>query len=346
MPGSAPSHSSGLTVEQIGETALIERLRARVGAPPSNILIGIGDDAAVMEPPRGEVAVVTTDALVEDVHFRRGWTDARTIGAKAVAVTVSDLAAMGATPNVLLLSLALPATLPVRDFDALVDGVLAEAGRGGSALVGGNIARSTGPLVIDVTAIGSVGRRRVLRRSGGRAGDELYLTGSIGAAAAGLAILTAGKPRASLDAAALECVRRYEHPEPRLRCGRVVGASRSATACIDLSDGLADAVRQLAGASGAGAFIDAGAIPIADGAPTWLGGDDPVMAAISGGEDYELLFAVPPRRRRSFLGAMARCRPVPVTRIGVLTRDRDLRITIAGQTTAIPEGFRHFRPAG
>ena len=335
MSGSAPSPHSGPTVEDAGESALVERLRARVGPPPSNILIGIGDDAAVMEPARGELSVLTSDALVEDVHFKRAWTDATTIGAKAVAVTLSDLAAMGARPAVILLSLALPSGLPLADFDALIDGVVSEGDQAGATLIGGNITRSPGPLVVDVTAIGSVGRRRVLRRSGARAGDELYVTGSIGGAAAGLALLTSGASRASLDAPALECIRRYEHPEPRLRCGHVIGSSRSASACIDLSDGLSDAVRQLAAASGTGAIVNADAVPVAAGVSD-------VMRAISGGEDYELLFAVPPRRRRAFLGAMTRCRPLVATRIGSLTRERDLRVIVGDRTIDLPRGFRHF----
>lgn len=335
MSGSAPSPASGPTVEDAGESALVERIRARVGAPPSDILVGIGDDAAVMEPARGELSVVTTDALVEDVHFKRAWTDARTIGAKAVAVTVSDLAAMGATPVAILLSLALPSELPLADFDALIDGVVDEGDRAGGTLIGGNITRSPGPLVVDVTAMGRVGRRRILRRSGGRAGDELYVTGPIGAAAAGLALLSAGSLRAGMDAAHSECIRRYEHPEPRLRCGRVVGSSRSASACIDLSDGLADAVRQLASASGTGAVVNADAVPLGPGVSD-------VMAALVGGEDYELLFAVPPRRRRAFLGAMTRCRPLQATRIGSLTRERDMRIAIGDEAIELPAGFRHF----
>src|SRR6187399_978355 len=174
----------------LGEHALIARVRERAAQTPSSstIIIGIGDDAAVIEPARGELEVITTDALVEHVHFRRDWTAARSIGVKAVAVNLSDLAAMGATPRVILLSLILPPTLPIEDFDALVDGVVATATAAGAVLVGGNIARSPGPLVVDVTAMGAVGRRRLLTRSRGKAGDELYVTGTIGGAATGLAI--------------------------------------------------------------------------------------------------------------------------------------------------------------
>ena len=331
------------TIATLGEHALIARIRDRVARTSSpSIVIGIGDDAAVIEPARGELEVVTTDALVEQIHFRRDWTSARSIGAKAVAVNLSDLAAMGATPRAILLSLILPASLLVEDFDALVEGAVAEAAAAGASLVGGNISQSPGPLVVDVTAMGSVGRRRVLRRSGGRPGDVLYVTGTVGGAAAGLALLASGANRAALTPAELACVERHERPSPRVRCGRLVAAARAASACMDLSDGLADAARQLATASGTGVVIEAESVPLSAGAEKWLG-PDPMSAALAGGEDYELLFAVPPRRRRAFEAAMARCRPVGATRVGRLTREKDLILERAGQRTALNIGFRHFQ---
>jgi hypothetical protein len=173
--------TGGLTVADAGERELVARVRARAGTPPSFVPIGIGDDAAVIDPPRGALDVVTTDVLVEGVHFRRDWTAPEAIGAKAVAVNFSDLAAMGAAPRVVLLSLVLPPSLPLGEFDALIDGVVTACADAGAALVGGNMARSPGPLIIDITAIGAAKRRRVLTRSGGRAGDALYVTGAVGA---------------------------------------------------------------------------------------------------------------------------------------------------------------------
>ena len=297
-----------------------------------------------MEPARGELEVVTTDAFVEQIHFRRDWTPARSIGAKAVAVNLSDLAAMGATPRAILLSLILPDQLTVADFDALLDGAVSESTAAGASLIGGNISRSPGPLVVDVTAMGSVGRRRALLRSGGRPGDELYVTGTVGGGAAGLAILLSGASRAALSAEDLALVERYERPSARVRCGRLVAASRSANACMDLSDGLADAVRQVAEASGAGAIVEAARVPLSAGAGRWLGkgGMEPIEAAMAGGDDYELLFAVPPRRRRAFQAAMLKCRPVAATLIGRLTRERDLRLAREGGAATLNFGFRHF----
>ena len=351
------------TIADAGEHDLIARVRARAGSPPSFVPIGIGDDAAVVEPARGMLDVITTDALVEHVHFRRDWTDARSIGTKAVTVNLSDLAAMGATPRVILLSLILPPAMALSDFDALIDGAVSASTAAGASVVGGNISRSPGPLVVDVTAMVSVGRRRVMTRGGGRAGDELYVTGTVGGAAAGLAILQSGVDRASLSEAEAASVARYERPEARLRCGRVIAGSRSASACMDLSDGLADAARQIAEASGTGVTLDAESIPLgvrpsSDPVQTLLRpssdlghlgharvspGPDPVLdAALTGGEDYELLFAVRPRRRRAFLGAMAKCRPLQATLVGRLTKDPAVVLARGTEQTTLNSGFRHF----
>jgi thiamine-monophosphate kinase len=332
------------SVADVGERALIERLRARAGTPPAWVTLGIGDDAAVVEPARGALDVFTTDSLVEGVHFRRDWTSPRDIGHKALAVSLSDLAAMGASPRVVLLSLALPPDLSVADFDDLIDGVVTLAARVKAALVGGNLARSPGPLVVDTTAVGTVRRRRVLARGGGRAGDHLYVTGVLGGAAAGLGLLAGAADRALLDAAELACIERYERPDARLRCGVIVGRNRAASACVDLSDGLADGARQIARASGTGVVIDADAVPVHPGARAWAdrAGREPLALALSGGEDYELLFAVPPRRRSRFLGAVRRCPDITVTRVGQLTAGQDACLRRGARLEPLDAGFTHF----
>lgn len=344
MPGSTntapPSPSS---VAGLGERGLLARLRDRIPPPPPWVAIGVGDDAAVLEPARNHLEVATTDILVEGVHFDRRLSAPAAIGHKAMAVNVSDLAAMGAEPRAALLSLVLPDRLAVSEFDALLDGVLAACVRYRVALVGGNLSRSPGPLVVDVTALGVVRRRRVLGRSGARPGDELYLSGSIGAGAAGLEWLQASAPAAPPEPAAA-MVERYRCPEPRVRLGAIVGRSRAASACVDLSDGLADAVRQIAQASGVGVTLDADAIPVEPGAREWFArqGRDPLAAALAGGEDYELVFAVPGRRRRAFLAAARAAGEAPVTRIGAVTGGPDLTLVRNGRAEALPDGFAHF----
>jgi thiamine-monophosphate kinase len=321
----------------MGEHALIARLRLRVAPPPDGIVISIGDDAAVIEPGRNQLAVLTTDSLIEDVHFRRAWSSPADIGHKALAVNLSDLAAMGARPRATLLSLALPPDLPLADFDGLLEGLLALADAAGAPLVGGNISRSPGPLMVDVTVMGDGHRRKILRRAGGRPGDELWVTGQLGGAAAGLGLLERG---ATLDEDGLDAVARWRRPEPRWRCGVAVARSGGAAACVDLSDGLADAARQLAEASGTGVELQAGDLPIHPAAVSLE--DAGLQAALSGGEDYELLFAVRPRFRRRFLGAMRRQKGLPVARVGLLTAGREATLMRDGVPSGLAAGFAHF----
>jgi thiamine-monophosphate kinase len=335
---STPSNVAGA-----GEHALIERIRRRLPAAPPWVVVGVGDDAAVVEPVRNTMDVFTADALVEGVHFDRAFTPPSAIGHRALAVNLSDLAAMGAEPRVALLSLALPASLPVADLEAIVDGLLGLAARHQVHLVGGNITRSPGPLVLDVTAVGSVRRRRVLTRAGARPGDEVWVSGALGAAAAGLAMLQAGPVPADTEAQA--CAAAYLTPEPRVRLGTLLGRNRAATSCIDLSDGLADGAAQLAAASGVGLVLDAGALPVPEAARRWWAarGDDAVTRATGGGDDYELLFTVSRRRRSRFTHVRRLAGGLPLTRIGRVTDDRQVRLEREGVSAPLAAGYEHFR---
>jgi thiamine-monophosphate kinase len=331
-----------MTVSDCTERELIARIREQLPPPPDWMIVGIGDDAAVVEPERNRVEVLSVDAIVEGVHFDRAFTPPDAIGHRALAVNLSDLAAMGADPRLALLSLALPDALALADFDAIVGGLAALARRYRVHVAGGNLTRSPGPLVIDVTVAGSVKRRRALLRSGARAGDELYVSGTIGAAAAGLQMLRARDKLATTEDTS--CIQHYLYPEPRVRLGSLLGRNRAASACMDLSDGLADAVRQVAEASGVGAAIDAGALPIDPAARRWFEqcGVDGVHEALAGGDDYELLVAVRPRTRRR-LAAAHRHGDVPLTRVGTCTADRALVVRRSGADEPLPHGFSHFR---
>ncbi len=315
-------------IADFGEHALIERIRSRLSTAPSFVVVGIGDDAAVIEPERNALEVITTDSQVEGVHFDLAFTGPLDVGHKALAVNLSDVAAMGAAPRVALLSLILPPAWPVAHLDALVDGMVALARRSKVSIVGGNIARSPGPLIVDVTVTGTVHRRRVLTRADARVGDDLYVSGTLGGAALGLRMLRVNHGDSSLAAG------RYRRPEPRLRLGMLLGRNRAARACVDLSDGLADGIRQIGSASGVGAVIDASAIPVEPGAS--------MEDALSGGEDYELLFAVAPKLRRRLEGVRRLTKDVAVTRIGRLTADRRFLLERGGTTEELPRGFTHF----
>ena len=338
-----------MSVAELGEHALLERIRARVPAAPPWVTVGVGDDAAVAEPARGTLDVITADALVEGVHFDLAFTTPGDLGFKVLAIGLSDLAAMGATPRMAVLSLTLPATLRVADVEALLDALLELAARHKVALVGGNITRSPGPLIVDLTAIGSVRRRRVLSRAGARLGDELHVSGTIGAAAAGLQHLRTatplGRDRVEGQAAMDRCRQRFLRPEPRVRLGTLIGRTRAASACIDLSDGLADGVRQLAAASGVGAVIEANAVPIDPEARRWFEqeGIDPLRAALRAGEDYELLFTVPRKLRSRYRAVRRLTGSLQITRIGVITKEGAVLLHGAAGDTPLPTGFDHFK---
>jgi thiamine-monophosphate kinase len=335
----------GDTVGALGERALIARIAARIPPAPPFVVVGIGDDAAVVEPVRNALEVLTTDCLVEGVHFDQAFARAADIGHKALAVNLSDLAAMGAAPRVALLSLVLPPAWPVANVDALLDGMIGLADRARISIIGGNIARSPGPLMVDVTATGSVHRRRVLTRAGARSGDELYVTGTLGGSAAGLRLLRDQRAHAAANASAAalrgaadkppgSLVIRCLRPEPRSRFGVMLGRNQAARACVDLSDGLADGVRQIGEASGLGAIIDADALPIEEGAT--------LLDALAGGEDYELLFAVSPRLRSRLNHVRRLVKDLRVTRIGRLTGDPAMLLNRSGRTEDLPTGFAHF----
>jgi thiamine-monophosphate kinase len=347
VPLTTPGSQAAVLASGLGERALIGRILSRFPTPRFPFIVGIGDDAAVVKPERGALQVLTTDALVEGVHFERRYSSLADVGYRALAANVSDIAAMGAAPRLALLSLMLPAWVAVEDVEAIADGVAEMAREAGVELAGGNVTRTTGPLVVDLTVIGAVRPRKFLTRGGGRPGDMLYVSGTLGAAAAGLDWLRTSEPGpAGLpdDPLLASCVVRYRRPAPRLRLGTLLGRTRTATACMDLSDGLADGVRQMAEACGSGARIDAARLPIDAAARRWFTeqGADPVIASIASGDDYELLFAVPARRGRRVAAVERLARGLPLTYIGDLTADPAVSLLRNGRTEVLPTGFSHF----
>ena len=274
----------------LGEFDLIERYFARDGGqsgvrpgPRPDVLLGVGDDAALLAVPPGRVLVAATDTLVEGRHFLPG-TPADSVGHQALAVNLSDLAAMGAEPAWALLSLSLPA--PDEDWLAsFAAGLHRLAGRHGVALVGGDTVR--GPLVVTVTALGLVEPDRALRRSGARAGDRLYVSGWPGEAAAGLEALRRGATTADEEA----LIRRCRYAEPRVALGRALGDC--ASAAMDVSDGLLGDLAKLCRASGVGARIDLERLPVSAALAGRHSRGQGERFVLSGGDDYELLFTVP-----------------------------------------------------
>ena len=358
-----------MLVSQFGERRLLARIQSRfekIDRHSAHVVVGIGDDAAVVAPRRNTQTVLTTDAQVEGVHFDRRFSSPEDIGFRSLAVNVSDIAAMGATTRWALVSLVLPDATAVAEVDGIVEGIVQLAETLGMAVIGGNLTRSPGPLMIDITATGEVAARRVLTRSGGRPGDALYVSGTIGAAAAGLEMLKAAtglKPGPSGVQEGLDllkasgegpgfspgniCIDRYRRPEPRARLGVAIAQARAARAAIDLSDGLADAAVQLADASNCGVEIDASILPIEVSARDWWSarGADPVVSALSGGDDYELLIAVPSAWGGRLRHATTRVSKPSLTRVGRLTKAAGTCVLLRdGRPESLPGGFDHFGP--
>ncbi len=303
------------------------------------VLLGVGDDAAVLSPSPGKVLVATTDALIDGVHFDRRVFSAPAVGHKALAVNLSDIAAMGARARWLLCSLVLPEGLGRRWLSAAARGMATLCREQGVSLVGGNI--SSGPRIeLHLTLLGEVKPTDLLRRSGARPGDAVWVSGSLGDAALGLAQLRArGTPPSRPNL----LQQRQLRPTARTALGRALGERHLASACIDVSDGLALDLRRLAEASGVGARIVLDRLPRSRAAVTALARhEDPWAAPVGGGEDYELLFTVPQRRARAF-EAWAKKSGEPVRCIGEITRGAHLHFVAPDGKAYRPprEGHRH-----
>jgi thiamine-monophosphate kinase len=333
------------TVSDLGETALIERLSTIChGHPAPDVLVGIGDDAAVLRIDDSRALLATCDIQVENVHFRRDLIDAYRLGRRAIAVNVSDIAAMGGTPEHGLVSLAFPARFPAEEFEEIFRGAHEAARDSGAFIVGGNLSRSPRGLVIDVFLLGSAHPSRILTRTGARPGDGLYVTGNLGASAAGADLLLAfGRPVAAgfagLVAAHLE-------PKPRLAEGRRIAASGLATAMIDVSDGLAADVCRICEGSRVGVELDLAQIPVSQDVTRAAGrtGRDPLGYVLHGGEDYELLFTVPPAASGE-IERLTSTFDVAARRIGTVLEAHAGRwlVDAAGRRTPLcAEGWDHF----
>ena len=318
-----------------GEFELIARYFANLGARRADVRIGVGDDGAVLMPPASRELVAVTDTLVEGVHFPVG-SSAASLGHRAFAVNLSDLAAMGAEPAWGLLAL----TMPDSNGEWLTQFSRAAGDlcrRHGVALVGGDTTR--GPLSMTVTMIGIVPIGVALERKGAQAGDAIFVSGTPGDAAAGLA-LEQGKLHVADPMSAQILRDRFLFPTPRCDIG--VALRGLASACIDVSDGLGGDLEKLCTASGCGAEMDAAALPVSDALMAAVGRELAREYSLTGGDDYELLFTVPLAR----LGAMTNAIAMglgPVTRIGSLVSGSGVRVLTRGGVTQFSgAGFDHF----
>jgi thiamine-monophosphate kinase len=327
-----------------GEDALVRLFAGRpLGRLGGGVLLGPGDDTAAVRPPSGARLLLTTDLLAEGVHFRRAWAPAGDLGWKLAAVNVSDIAAMGGRPLWALLAVALPPGLDAAFAAGVARGLRSAARRFGFALIGGDTCASSAGAFLSLTLVGRAGPR-LLTRAGARPGDRLFVTGHLGASVLGLAALDGRGARRS--PAFRTCARRHLRPEPRLAFGAALARGRLATAAIDVSDGLSRDLTRLCTASGAGAVVQAGALPLhpATRRAAALLGRDPVSGALHGGEEYELLFASRPRDEGK-VAALGRRLGLAVTPIGQITGRRGGVVVIdpdGRQRRLVPRTWEHF----
>lgn len=336
----------GLLLRDVGESRLIELLRRKHGGVALPGELPIGDDAAVVRVPGGR-AVLSTDLLIEGTHFSLGYFRPEEVGGRALSANLSDLAAMGADPVCYLVALAAPPGTPVATVDAIFRGMAVAAAASGIRLMGGDTCRGD-RLTLCLTVVGAVVRGKPVSRAGARPGDLLYVTGSPGWSRLGLALLRGGRPSRP-SGWRRQAMRAHLRPEARWREGRAAARSGAVAAMIDVSDGILTDLSHLLERDGLGAVLAEESFPVSRPfrAASAALGVDPLDAFLGGGEDYELLMAVRPARRASFLRA-ARAFPAGATRIGAVTKIPGIRVRRTDgswlEGTALPSGFGHFPP--
>jgi thiamine-monophosphate kinase len=338
----------GMGVGNPGEFELIRRLTSGLETRP-DVALGAGDDAAVLTPPPGAQLVVTCDAQVEGQHFTRESASPEEIGHKALAVNLSDMAAMGAQPLWALVSLLLPRELPTELMERMYAGMRALARRYSVAIVGGNVAATAGPLTVDITLIGACGQGQAITRAGGQPGDTLLVVGTLGAAAAGLLLSESMKiPEALPPETRARVHQALCAPEPLVAEGRALAAAHAVTAMLDVSDGLAADLGHLCARSGVGALIEAAALPV-DPAAEAIGRAlrrDPLALALYGGEDYTLLCAARPGAVERVADAVRSVGHVACVIGELMAPELGMRLrTPEGSIAPLePRGWDHLRP--
>jgi len=335
-------------IKELGESGLINRIAAAYGAGDPSIACGIGDDAAALRLTEHHLLLTTCDLLLEHVHFDLGLTDALSLGKKSLAVNLSDIAAMGGIPRFFLVSLGLPPHLPLRFVDDLYLGMMTLAGHYNTRLAGGDTNASPLQLVIDITVMGEIPPDQAIRRCGARGGDSIWVTGTLGDSSLGLNLLRRERENA-LRSPFKTLAARHLTPAPRVREGRMLAENHIASSMIDVSDGLLADLSRLLAASNKGATISLDRLPLSEDflhCPL-AGSERRIDYALSGGEDYELLFTASINREDELL-KLAKGFSVPFTKIGEITDAGGLVVLDSKhQPYDIWKlGFDHFSSAG
>lgn len=334
-----------MNLREIGEFGLIERLRAKLDPADQTVVVGIGDDAAILTYNPNSHVAVTTDMLVEGVHFRDDTMDFRSLGWKSMAASFSDIAAMGGVPRHATVSLAIPPTYEVEKLEQLYEGVAEICKEFGAHVIGGDIVKTDGPLVISVTVNGEVEPGKALLRSGARPGDLVFVTGSIGGSAAGLACLESGRRSLLPPEEQLVLIEQHRRPMPQVKAGRILLDNGACTSCNDISDGLASELNEIASASGVAIRIAENRLPIKPQVKNFarISGESAVEWALFGGEDYQLTGTLDPLGYSAVVTAFQMLR-IPFTLIGRVTHGSGvvLEHTAGGETLLTARGYNHF----
>lgn len=334
------------TVAEIGEFGLIDRIQKILPeVDHKDVIIGIGDDTAVIRLDENRALLITCDIQVEDQHFRLKNISPYQLGRRATAVNLSDIAAMGGTPTFALVSLGFPKFFSVTDFDELFKGIHDQLLPFSAIVVGGNISNTESKLIIDITLIGEVSPTQLLTRSGARVGDRIFVTGRLGESGAGLSVLKKFGNNYPEDFEHI--VQKHLQPIPRIQIGQLIARSGFATAMIDISDGIASDLYHICKRSNVGAEIYQEKIPLPSNINNiaTLTGKSALHLALHSGEDYELLFTIKPNTPMSLINSFATDSAVAISEIGRIT-SKDLGYYLMdykGKHVSIqPKGWDHF----
>ncbi len=329
-------------ISDIGEFKLLAQIKKRLATSSPNVVLGIGDDAAAFSLPGAKLGLLSRDLLLEGVHFDLNYITPHQLGHKALAVNLSDIAAMGGVPRYALVSMALPADTTLEFVTELYDGLKALGEQYGTAIIGGDTSASPNTIMISISLWGEVEKELLLSRRGAKPGDHLLVTGCLGEAAAGLALLRANKPDSHPG-----LVKRQLTPTPLCKEARLIAKSRRASSMIDLSDGLASDIKQLTKESNVGAEIWLNRLPIsqavADAARQL--GLSVYELALGGGEDYELLFTVPADKLDHLIQEFTKQHQTPLSVIGCIESGaRGIHFIDSNGQPVIPKkGYEHFK---
>lgn len=329
-----------MRISSLGEFGLIEKIRKSSECSSPAVVLGIGDDAAVMKMAASSLLLATTDLLIEHVHFDLAFTDFPSLGWKSAAVNLSDIAAMGGIPRFCLSSIAIPSGISLEAVSGFYRGFSSLLRFHNTILVGGDTSSSKNGFVVSVTVLGESKKENVISRSGAKQGDRVFVTGTLGDSGAGLEILKSGHLGRGADIKNL--IKRHIRPVPRIEWGRQIALAKCASSMIDISDGLSSDLSHICDASGVGAVLFSDKIPLSKSLIKTAKqlDENPLHYALSSGEDYELLFTVPSARMKTLESLR-----IPVTEIGKITKESNLHLVSAtGRKTVLkPTGYNHFK---